>query len=128
MAVYCYQINDALQFIPVASKETLTACQKSDVRTWLDLQDVEPGALEAWLDNLSVQGLCRRLCLEARERPGFYPFNKEIFFTIPVLDEEEVPAVDHLAFLCRDNLLLTLHRKPIIDSNDLDEAETWLLE
>jgi Mg2+ and Co2+ transporter CorA len=49
---------------------------------------------------------------------------------IPVLtDSEGSPNRDYAAFFCRENLLLTLHAKPILKPQEiatLDQADDWL--
>jgi Mg2+ and Co2+ transporter CorA len=83
--VQCLQIDEALHLTPVAVENVVETCSRADARVWLDLQDFEPGELEEWLDKLGFTGLTRQLCLEARDRPGYYPLKKEIFFVIPFL-------------------------------------------
>ena len=130
MIVNCFQINDELQLIPLAPESAAEACQSKDARIWLDLQTAEPGEIDAWLDTLGIGGLPRRLCLEARDRSGFYPLKKEIFLVLPALvDTEGSPEVDYLALLCRENLLVTFHRKSIFNPQHLatlDESDDWL--
>ena len=124
MIVNSFQINDALQLTPFAPEKAAEAYQRTDARIWLDLQAFEPGELEEWLDKLGITGLSRQLCLEARDRSGFYPLKKEIFLVIPVLVGTKVPLeVDYLALLCRENLLLTLHRKPVSHLQQTDTFE-----
>jgi magnesium transporter len=130
MKVKSFRITDALRLEPLAPEEVVEACENRDARVWLDLQAVEPVELEEWLDRLNVVGLSRRLCLEAQDHPGFYPFNHEIFFVVPVLTKTAGQLdVDHLACLSRENLLLTLHQKPVVDTVDLltlDASDAWL--
>ena len=112
MIVNSFEINDALQLTPLAPEQAAEASQKADARIWLDVQDFEPAELETLLDTLGIGDLSRQLCLEARNRSGFYPLKKEIFLVIPVLaDTQSRREVDYLALLCRENLLLTLHRQ-----------------
>jgi len=134
MIVNSYQIDEKWQLVPFAPEEAAEMPQRPDARIWLDLHAFEPGELEEWLEKLGVTGLSRRLCLEARDRPGFYPLKKEIFLVIPVLAGMETQReVDYLAFLCRENLALTLHRKSILifrpeELDTLQESEAWLPE
>jgi magnesium transporter len=130
--VNCFQIDEALQLMPLAPGSVTEACQDSDARIWLDLQAFEPPELEEWLDKLGVMGLSRQLCLEARNRPGFYPLKREIFLVIPVLTASAGPReVVHVGFLCRQNLMLTLHGSSILKPEQLaalQESEAWLPE
>jgi magnesium transporter len=132
MIVNSFQINDAFQLTPLTPEGAAEAVQRTDARIWLDLQALEPAELEEWLDKLGITGLSRQLFLEARNRSGFYPLKKEIFLVIPVLVGTKVPLeVDYLALLCRENLLLTLHRKPVshLQQTDmLEGADDWLPE
>jgi magnesium/cobalt transport protein CorA len=86
------------------------------------LEDPEPDELEAWLDRLGVKGLSRRLCLEASDHAGFYPFNREIFLVVPFLKDKETPRkVDHLALFCRERRLLTFHGGAFLTEERLDD-------
>ena len=133
MIVNSFQINKSAQLIPCPPEEVAEVCQSEEARIWLDVQAAESGELEDWLDRLEVTGLSRRLCLEAHDRPGFYPFKREIFLVIPVMADTNVAREsDYLAFLCRENLLLTVHRKSIVNPQrfikELEESESWLSE
>lgn len=132
MIVNSFEIDDALHLTRIDSGSVVNACRDADIRVWLDLQDLADGELEGWLDSLGISGLTRQLCLEARDRPGFYPLKTEICFVIPVLaDTEGRDEVDYVAFVCRGNLLLTLHSGPLLDRQRLDElqdSESWLAE
>ncbi|MCP4404462.1 MAG: magnesium transporter CorA family protein [bacterium] len=114
MTVNAYQIDDTLQLTPFAPEQAAEMSQQSDARIWLDLQTSDPTEIEAWLDTLEVSGLSRRLCLEALDHPGFYPLKKEIVLVLRNLPEAaSAGEVSHCAFLCRENLLLTLHHTPV---------------
>jgi magnesium transporter len=128
--VNCFQINKELKLTPIAAEDAVEACRSSEARIWLDLQAPEPGELEAWLDRLEVRDLSRRLCLESRDRPGFYPLKKEIFLVMPVMSESDVShEVDYIAFICKENLLLTLHSRSVLNPQKLDAlqgSDAWL--
>ena len=109
MVVNCYQISDELQLIPSDYDSAVKAVQKQNKNIWIDIQGAERAELEEYLDMLEVQALARQLCLEARDRPGFYPMNNLTFLVLPVLAADaDFHAVEHVAFLARKNLLLTL--------------------
>jgi len=129
MILESIQIDQELRLTPLASENAAEASRDPDARIWLDLQAFEPAELEEWLDALDLSGLPRRLCLESRDRPGFYPLKKEIFLVVPVLADAEGPAeADFLAFVCRENLLLTLHRRPMPQLGEVADSESWLSE
>ena len=51
----------------------------------LALQGTESGELEWWQGRLSITDLPRRLRVQMRDLPEFFPLNEEIFLVIPVL-------------------------------------------
>jgi Mg2+ and Co2+ transporter CorA len=133
MIVNSFEINDALQLTPLSAEAVAEACQSMDARIWLDLQDVETSELQAWLDKLGIIGLARRLCLEAWDRPGFYPLKSEIIMVIPVMADPAISQdVGYTTFLCRENLLLTVHRTRFLDPqrfiDEIQDSESWLAE
>ena len=130
--INCFEINDALQLVPLAPERAPGACQAAEARVWVDLQSEESGQVEEWLDALRVEGLPRQLLLDARDRPGFYPLKDALFLVIPMVPGAPgATATDQLAILCRENLLLTVHQQPHLDPQHLDtigDAESWLPE
>ena len=130
--VQCLQIDDALHVTPLAPESAVEACRRADGRVWLDLQDLERGELEEWLDKLDFIGLTRQLCLEARDRSGFYPLKREIFFVIPAIADTEVRRdVEYVGIVCRENLLLTVHRGPLVGRRVQDKMKYsgyWLAD
>jgi magnesium transporter len=109
MTVYCFQISDEPQLTPCDYESAVHAARKPDANIWIDIRSFETAELEEKLDDLEVKGLARRLCLEAHDRPGFYPMSMLTFLVIPVLAATgDFHEVEHVAFLARKNLLLTL--------------------
>jgi magnesium transporter len=103
-----------------------------DTNIWIDIQDCDAAELENKLDRLEVKGLARRLLLETRDRPGFYPMSKLTFMVIPVLAAAgDFHNMEHVAFLIRGNLLLTLRnaRATRLQSTiSYKDSEDWLPE
>jgi magnesium transporter len=128
--VNCFQINDELELIPCDYETAVKAVQKQDTNIWIDIQGAERAELEENLDILKVQGLARRLCLEAHDRPGFYPMSNLTFMVLPVLAAgADFHAVEHVAFLVRKNLLLTLRdmRATALQRTiNLQDSAEWL--
>jgi magnesium transporter len=109
MIVNCFQIRDDRQLTPCDYESAVTACRDPDTLVWMDIQGFGKAELEDKLDRLEVHGLARRLCLEARDHPGFFPMSKLVFLVVPVLaTAEDFHRMEHIAFLSRKNLLLTL--------------------
>jgi len=134
MIVNSFQIDEALQLKPLSLEELSEARTTADARIWIDLQGFEPSEFEDWLDKLEVKGLSRQLCLEARNRAGFYPLKNEILLIIPFLSRanaSEQREVDYLALLCRETLLLTAHRTSILTQQrraEIQESHEWLAD
>jgi len=132
MIANSFEIDDSLHLTQVDSGSVVSACRDADARVWLDLQDFSDEELEGWLDSLGISGLTRQLCLDARDRPGFYPLNTEICFVMPVLaDTKDRDEVNYVALVCRENLLLTVHHGPFLARQRIDElqdSESWLAE
>ena len=133
MIINSFQINEALQLTPLTTEEVTEARKSSDARIWIDLQDFEPNELEEWLDRLEFKRLSRQLCLEARDRSGFYPLKNEILVVIPFLSANtgDKHEMDYLALLCRENLLVTAHRTSILTPQrraEIQESHEWLAD
>jgi magnesium transporter len=132
MIVDGLQIDQALKLTPFPPEKAAEACQSADARIWLDLRASEASEFEEWLDRLEIRGLSQRLCLEARDRTALYPLKQELLLVIPVLADTEIPHdVDYVALLCRENLLLTLHQKPVLGLQEhatLEDSDIWLPE
>ena len=130
MIVHCHQINEKLQIVPFPPEKVAALNEAADTMIWVDLTDPSPAELEEWLDRFDVAGLSRRLCTEARDRPGFYPLKRELFLVLPILiNNEDTEEVDYITLLCRENLLISIHQKVILKSNQasvLNLSESWL--
>ena len=132
MLIQSLQIDAALRLTPLEPEAIADAVQNPDGVVWIDLQDFESADLEPWLEQLGFVGLAHQLCLTARERPGFYPLKRELFFVIPVLvDSKDQSEAEYVCLLCRENLLLTLHRGPLLSRMRRDRgqfSESWLAD
>ena len=130
--IQCLQIDEALHLTPVAVEDVVETCRRADVRVWLDLQEFERRELEEWLDKLGYTGLTRQLCLEARDRPGYYPLKSEIFFVIPFLAAAGAQReVEYVGIVCTENLLFTFHSGPLEGRGRRDKMQysaSWLAD
>ena len=130
MKVQSLIINENLQLTLLDPQEITEVLQDGDARVWVDLQDFTPEELEEWLEKLKISGLSRQLCIETRDRVGFYPLKTEILMVMPVLVGTKAPLdLEYLAFICRENLLLSVHHRPVshLQQTDIFEgADEWL--
>jgi magnesium transporter len=130
MTVKGYEIDTRQHLVPIDPEHAAERSQEPGSMLWLDVEGLDRSEREFWLEHLRVDGLARRLCSEAGDRPGLYPLQREIVLVVPVLRETtEASEVQHLTCLCREGLLLTLHDCDLLTDDrlaDIDEAESWL--
>lgn len=126
MRANCFQINNDRQLIPCVYEEALELMRGTDANVWIDVQDISTTELEGLLDQLEVKDLARRLCLDVRERSGFYPLSAYIFLVIPI---KAATDVEYVAILCRKNFFLTLRavrENRVQQITSFEEASDWL--
>ena len=132
MTACIFEIDETRRLVPCPPERAATEGGIEGKKLWIDLTDPDPAELADWLDRIGVGDLTRRLCVEARHRPGFLPLTDEIYLVIPVLIESpDSGEVDHVAMLARENVLLTVHRKSIVGSGELaslEQSQSWLSE
>jgi len=119
MMVKSFFISESIELKPLDPQNMEEMCRASDARLWVDLQYSELTGLEEWLNRLGVKGLMRKICIEASDRSGLYPLKNELLLVIPIRkyanDTDASEAVDYAGLYFRENLLLTFHRKSILD-------------
>jgi magnesium transporter len=132
MMVKSFFLSESRELKPLDPQSIEEMCRASDARVWVDLQYSGLTGLEEWLGRLGVKGLMRKICIEARDRSGLYPLKNELLLVIPVRnyanDTDASEAVDHIGIYFRENLLLTFHRKSILDEERmarLQELDDW---
>jgi len=82
---------------------------------WVDVHSYGADELEIWLGNLHVSSLAMERCLEAGQATWFIPLHEheEVFFELPVYSTDAASELVHLSFLCKLNLVVTLHAAPL---------------
>jgi magnesium transporter len=109
----CYQISDQKDLIPLDYERAAEVARNRGAGVWLNLRAFENEELAEVLDKFEIKDLPRRLCLEARDRPGFYPLNQLIFMVLPIqVESEDHDGLEYVALLYRRDLLLTLQSSP----------------
>lgn len=131
MIVHSYKITSSMKLEPIEVENIEELIGKEEEKIWIDLDDFTTEELKEYLNSLDISGLSKRLCLEAGKRSGFYPLKREIIFVIPVLPDDQDPTnVVHVTFVCRENVLLTLHYMSLRNSSEFEESigdsEAWL--
>jgi magnesium transporter len=99
------------------SEEFLKSWQQGEVNFWVDIHSYETDELESWLGNLNLSDLAIRGCREAGQATRYIPLSEEVFFEFPVYSGEASEII-HLSFLCKQNLLITLHSAPTPSLDD----------
>ena len=109
MKVNCFQLSDGPQLMPCEYSFAVEAIRKKNARIWIDLLDSETSELEEILDDINVQGLIRRFCLESRDHPGFYPMHPLALMVIPVqMEVQDSNVLEYLALLFSHDFLITV--------------------
>jgi len=65
MVVTCYKISRDRQLIPLDYERAVEAVRKPGAPVWIDIQGIKTAQLDQKLNKLQVQGLAKKLCLEA---------------------------------------------------------------
>ena len=109
MKVNCFQLSEGPQLTPCEYPFAVDAIRKKNARIWIDLLDSESSELEEILDDINVQGLIRRFCLESRDHPGFYPMKPLALMVVPVqMEEQDVNVLEYLSLLISQDFLVTV--------------------
>ena len=128
MKVNCYQLSDGPKLTPCEYSFAIETIRLQKARIWIDLLDAETSELEEKLDDLKVQGLIRRFCLESRDHPGFYPLKPLALMVIPVqMEVQDSNIMEYLAILFSNDFLITIRnskmarfRKSITSDDSFD--------
>jgi len=132
MKINCHKISSDLHMSVCDYESAVEYVKKQDSTFWIDVQGFEKEILEKKLDDLEIIGMAKRLCLDAHDRQGFYPMNKLTFLVVPVLAASgDFHGVEHVAFLIRQNFLLTLRdtrATGIQNTISVQDSTDWLPE
>jgi magnesium transporter len=128
MTLNCYQLSDGPKLTPCEYSFAIETIRLQKARIWIDLLDAETSELEEKLDDLKVQGLIRRFCLESRDHPGFYPLKPLALMVIPVqMEVQDSNTMEYLAILFSNDFLITIRnskmarfRKSITSDDSFD--------
>jgi len=130
MHANCYRISEDLKLVPCDYESAVSAIHDPAARTWIDLQGFAAGELEKELDKLDIEGMSRRMCLESRECPGFYPMQGLTFLVVPVQGVAgSLREVEYVAFIHRERVLITLRdarAAPLQRTVTVQESSGWL--
>jgi Mg2+ and Co2+ transporter CorA len=80
---------------------------------WVDVEDYDAEELAAWLESLGVSSRAVRACTNAEGRTKVSVFDQEVFFELPALEAEAGSERVTVAFLCSQDLCVTMHRGPV---------------
>jgi magnesium transporter len=128
MKANCFQIGEDRQIIPCSYEHAVEQATDPDARVWIDVQGIEEPVLENLLNKLGVRDLARRLCIDARQRSGFYPLNAYIFMVIPIKADNE-RDVEYVSILCNKHFMLSLRsvrETRIQQITNREESSDWL--
>lgn len=118
MIINAYRLTWELGKPLERSEEFLKSWQQGEDSYWVDIHSYETDELVAWLGKLDFSDLALRSCREAGQATRYIPLSEEVFFEFPVYTGEASEII-HVSFLCKQNLLITLHSAP---TPSLDET------
>mgnify|MGYP001121491117 CR=1 FL=1 len=109
MKINCYQLSEGPQLIPFDYRYAVDNVRDKNVKIWIDLLDADTAEMEKILDDLNVDGLIRRFCLESRDHPGFYPLKPLALMVLPVqMEVQDSNIMEYLALLFSNEFVLTI--------------------
>jgi len=124
------KINESLKLVPLDPDQAAETVRDAGARIWLDISYQDDADLVKCLKVFDISELARYICVEMRDRSGFYPLNREVVVSIPAgLDRSNWNEVYYVTCVCRENLLLTAHREgtAVQRREDLlDHTTAWL--
>jgi magnesium transporter len=130
--INAYALDPERRLLPITESEIQGHFEAPASTLWVDVEGADVEARKDWLDRLGVDGLTRRILLEADDRSGLYPLQAQILVVTPLLiGDLAAPLVKHLGIVCRDDLLITLHDAPLASHerlSDIEHSQTWLAE
>lgn len=80
---------------------------------WVDAEAYEPTELAGFLRSHGFSPIAIRAAARAKGRTRVATFDSEVFFELPALATDIGSQRVALAFLCRPELCVTLHREPV---------------
>jgi magnesium transporter len=109
MKINCYQISEGPDLTPCEYNFAINSIRQKNAKVWIDLLDIETSELEEKLDEIKVQGLIRKFCLESRDHPGFYPLQPLALMVIPVqMEVQDSNILEYLAILFSNDFFISI--------------------
>jgi magnesium transporter len=129
VTIKAYQIDSELRLVGMSLDAVADALTKGDAAVWVDVYAPTQSELARCVEKFQIVGLTRRLLLSANDRPGLFPLKQEMLLTMPVMSKSGAEAVaSPVTFLCRDNLLVTVHDHVLWENREASwqESAMWL--
>ena len=95
----------------VPEEEALTGL--GDGCVWIDVEDLSDDELTAWLKYLEFSPRAAQAATGLKGRTRVVSLAEEAWFELPALASDMGSERIPLVFLCRPNLCVTVHRKPV---------------
>jgi len=80
---------------------------------WVDAEAFEPSDLPTFLKSFGFSSVAVRAAARSKGRTRVASFDSEVFFELPALATDIGSQRVALAFLCRPDLCVTIHREPV---------------
>ncbi len=123
MKIKCFRMKDNGALQRDDASTCLERWRGGEGRYWIDIENPTPEEQVRWLSPLNLSPLVLHCCRELGQHTRVVPLRDEVFLEFSVFAGEAYSQRGFLAFLCLDNLLITLHEAPI---PNLDNAPAAL--
>lgn len=113
MKIECFQIEHNGALTRDDPDGCLERWRGGEGRYWVDIECSEPEERTRWLSALNLSPLALRCSQEIGKNTRIVPLGNEVFLEFSVFCGDKNSQRTSLAFLCLNNLVITLHGKPI---------------
>lgn len=110
MKTSCNIILEDKHLQPCDYKTAIDSLGQEKTSIWIDVEGASVAELEQILEDLKVQGLIRRFCIDSRDHPGYYPLKPLSLLVMPVVTDKKVNhKMEYLGSLYGNGFLLTFY-------------------
>lgn len=113
MKIECFRITDNGTLERDDAATCLRHWRDGGGRYWIDIEDSAPEERVRYLSVLSLSPLALHCCRDLGKHTRVVPLRDEVFLEFSVFSGGAYSQRRFLAFLCLNNLLVTLHDAPI---------------
>lgn len=125
MKIECFRLKDSGALERDDAETCLERWRGGGGRYWIDIEGSETEERARWLSALNLSPLALRCCRKIGEHTRVVSLRDEVFLEFSVFAGGPYSQRASLAFMCLNNLVITLHEEPI---DNLHNAQANLEE